>query len=109
MEVPQISPAETLELQAQGALIVDVREQMEWDVGHAPGSVHLPMSELATRWQELPDADVTVFVCRTGARSQQAAMAFTRAGRPDCRNLAGGLKLWELEDRPFEPADGYVA
>lgn len=109
MDVPQISPAEALELQAQGALLVDVREQTEWDAGHAPGSVHLPMSELAARWQELPDADATVFVCRSGQRSQQAALAFTRAGRAGCRNLAGGLKAWELEDRVLEPADGYVA
>ena len=83
-EAPDLLPDEVLALQRAGALLVDVREADEWDAGRIPGSFHLPLSELSDRWQELPDADDTVFVCRSGGRSRAAADAFTAAGRGGC-------------------------
>jgi rhodanese-related sulfurtransferase len=101
-DIRYADPDEALALMEQGALVVDVREAMEWDQGHIPGSVHLPLSELAARWQELPEAEMTVFVCRSGARSEQAATAFARAGRPNCVNLDGGAQGWAMAGKPFE-------
>ncbi|MGI9116408.1 MAG: rhodanese-like domain-containing protein [Gaiellales bacterium] len=105
-DAPDLLPAEVQELQRTGALLVDVRERDEWEAGRIPGAVHLPLSELAQRWRELPDADATVFVCRSGARSRQAADAFAAAGRAGCANLHGGSQAWVQAGLPF---DGHVA
>ncbi len=101
-DVPDLTPAEVLELQRAGALLVDVREADEWQAGHVPGALLLPLSELPERWRELPDADRTVFVCRTGGRSRQAADAFAAAGRAGCANLGGGSQAWVAAGLPFE-------
>jgi rhodanese-related sulfurtransferase len=105
-DAPDLTPIEVQALQRAGALLVDVREADEWSVGHIPGALHLPLSELAQRWRELPDADRTVFVCRTGGRSRQAADAFAAAGRAGCANLLGGSQAWVAAELPF---DGRVA
>lgn len=101
-DAPDLTPAEAREWQATRALLVDVREYDEWEAGRIAGAVHLPLSELADRWQELPDADQTVFVCRSGARSRAATDAFTAAGRAGCANLAGGCQAWVQAGLPFE-------
>ena len=103
MPVRQLSPAETADALAAGAVAVDVREYDEWDAGHLEGSVHLPLSELGERLAELPTDAPVVFVCRTGSRSDLAAHALTRAGRTDCDNLAGGLRAWADEGRALAP------
>ena len=105
-EVDDITPEEAAALIAGGALLVDVREQEEWDAGHVEGALHFPLSTLPARWQELPDADRTVFVCRSGGRSMAAAEAFAAAGRAGCANLAGGVQAWAAAGRPFT---GHVA
>ena len=105
-EAPDLLPDEVLALQRAGALLVDVREADEWEAGRIPGAFHLPLSELSDRWQELPDADDTVFVCRSDGRSRAAADAFTAAGRGGCANLMGGCQAWAAATLPF---DGRVA
>ena len=105
-DAPDLAPAEVLELQRGGALLVDVREADEWAVGHIIGALHMPLSELPERWRDLPDADRTVFVCRTGGRSRQATDAFVAAGRAGCANLMGGSQAWVAAGLPF---DGRVA
>lgn len=102
INVQESLAVEVAELAKSGALLVDVREQQEWDAGHIAGAVHLPLSELHSRWKELPDADRTVFICRVGARSQTAAEAFVAEGRSGCVNLAGGLQGWVQAGLPFD-------
>jgi rhodanese-related sulfurtransferase len=91
-----------------GALLLDVREQDEWDAGHAPGSLHIPLSELQERFTELPEADATLVICRSGQRSDVVAHALARIGRPGCANVAGGLQAWVAAGLPLEPAGGRV-
>ena len=69
-DAPDLTPLEAQAWQRDRALLVDVRELEEWQAGRIAGAIHLPLSELADRWQELPDADQTVFVCRAGSRSR---------------------------------------
>ena len=105
-DAPDLPPTTAQAWQQARALMVDVREQDEWDAGRISGAVHLPLSELADRWQERPDADQTVFICRSGGRSRAAADAFAAAGRTGCANLAGGCQGWVQAGLPFE---GHVA
>lgn len=106
VDVRESLPTEVADLAQNGALMVDVREQQEWDAGRIAGALHLPLSELPNRWKELPDADCTVFICRSGGRSQAAADAFAASGRNGCVNLVGGVQGWVQASLPF---DGSVA
>lgn len=92
-------------LPADGYLL-DVREHDEWEAGHAPDAVHLPLSELLARAEEVPaDRDVYV-ICRSGNRSEQAASFLNgRLGRTAV-NVAGGMLAWQAAGRPMVSEDG---
>jgi len=77
----------------QDAYLLDVREQDEWEAGHIPTAVHIPMGELSDRAAEIPrDRDVYV-ICRSGVRSAQVTVALNNAGWR-ARNIDGGMKEW---------------
>ncbi len=78
-------------------LLVDVRQPAEYAAVHIPGALLMPLMELETRLFELPDDRELVFYCRTGARSQVAAMLATEAALSDKRiyNLVGGILAWD--------------
>lgn len=85
----------------QHAHLLDVREQDEWDAGHAPGAQHLPMYELPARLAEIPrDRDVVV-VCRSGMRSAQVVQFLLGQGWASVRNLDGGMHSWVAAGRPL--------
>ncbi len=104
---PEIVASEAAREIAVGALVVDVREPVEWDAGHISGAVLIPLGELGSRVDELPRNRRMVMVCRTGSRSGYAADALHGAGY-DVANLRGGLFAWTAGSLPLEPDGGYV-
>ncbi|HTZ42356.1 MAG TPA: rhodanese-like domain-containing protein [Jatrophihabitans sp.] len=94
MQTPEISPTEALALIEAGAVLLDVREQDEWDAGHAPQARHLAMSELNARADELPRDVQLICVCHVGGRSSVVADALNRAGW-QAANLTGGMRAWQ--------------
>jgi rhodanese-related sulfurtransferase len=88
-------------------MVLDVREDWEWEAGHIAESVHIPLGELGARVGELSADRLIVVVCRSGVRSQMAADAMLDAGW-DTANLAGGLLAWHAAGLPLEPP-GHVA
>ncbi|QGN58603.1 rhodanese-like domain-containing protein [Nostocoides sp. HKS02] len=92
MNVPQVSVTEV----PDDAVVLDVREQDEWDAGHAPGAIHIPLGELPARLDELPDTDASTLAvaCRGGGRSSRAVAWLTQQGF-DVANLDGGMKAWQ--------------
>ena len=98
MNIPQVSVSDV----ADDAVLLDVREQDEWDAGHAPGAVHIPLSDLPARLDELPDTDAGTLavVCRSGGRSAQAVTWLSQQGF-DVANLDGGMKAWEAAGKPL--------
>ncbi len=92
----------------EGAVVVDVREQAEWDAGHIPGAIHLPLGEIAQRHNQLPRDTQLIAVCRSGNRSALATESLRRAGLR-VENLEGGTKGWKKSGLPMAPDDGVVA
>ncbi|HET7072410.1 MAG TPA: rhodanese-like domain-containing protein [Nocardioides sp.] len=88
----------------EGLLVLDVREDDEWEAGHVEGSVHIPLMELGARYAELPHAAQTLVVCRVGSRSAYAAGFLVQQG-VQAVNLAGGLVAWDAAGRALV-ADG---
>lgn len=87
----------------QGASFVDVREPDEWDEGHIPGALHIPLGELPERLSELPAESDLILVCRSGGRSAAATEFLLRSGYPRVANLAGGMLAWQEAGHPVEP------
>jgi rhodanese-related sulfurtransferase len=101
MDMETVAPKDVPE----GAHLIDVREQSEWDAGHAPGAQHLPASTLLQNLDQLPEDDADLYiVCRTGGRSFQVAQWLNGNGF-DAINVAGGMDLWFESGLPLV-ADG---
>lgn len=89
-------------MEEQGALLLDVREQAEYDEVHAPGSTLVPLSQLASRLQELRShmSKPVAVICRSGRRSAQAAEIMSQAGFTKVYNVQGGMNAWEAAALP---------
>jgi len=105
MQTQEVSPAEAAELVGAGAILLDVREQDEWDAGHAPQATHLAMSELNARAGELPRDAQVVCLCHVGGRSSMVAEALNRAGW-QALNLSGGMRAWQAAGLPVVDSAG---
>ena len=100
----EVDPTQAVELQKSGAVLLDVREDEEWDAGHAPGAVHVPLGRLVEATSRFQGQDVLA-VCRSGARSGRAAMVLAAAG-VNVRNVAGGMSSWFAAGLPVLRDDG---
>ncbi len=80
--------------------LIDVRETDEYTSGHVPGAVHLPLSELAERAGDVPDAGTVYVICAAGGRSAQAIDAL-HASTATLVNVVGGTNAWRDQGRPL--------
>jgi rhodanese-related sulfurtransferase len=81
------------------ALLLDVREEDEWQRGHAPGAQHIPMGDVPARMDEIdPDKDLFV-ICHAGGRSRRVAQYLQRNGYEPV-NVDGGMLAWAQAGRP---------
>lgn len=86
----------------EGAHLIDVREQNEWDAGHAPTAQHLPASSLLENLDQLPEDDEALYiVCRSGGRSFQVAQWLNGNGF-EAINVAGGMDIWFESGLPID-------
>jgi rhodanese-related sulfurtransferase len=84
----------------ENAVVLDVREDYEWEAGHIAGALHIPLEQLPARLDELdPDVDVNV-ICRTGGRSFRATTWLTENGYT-AFNVIGGMGAWFEADMPM--------
>jgi rhodanese-related sulfurtransferase len=104
-DTPAIEPEEAARRVEGGALLLDVREDDEWQSGHAPGARHLPLGRLSAEVTSLPTDRPIVAICRAGGRSEQATIALIRAGY-DIVNMSGGMRAWEAAGQPVVTDDG---
>ena len=101
-ETPTVSLREAAELLAEDALFLDVREQGEWDLGHVPEALHIPLGVLEDRvTDELPDREREVVVyCAHGRRSLAALATLRALGYERSRHLSDGFEEWEKSGYP---------
>src|SRR6266545_466108 len=94
-------------LERGDAVMLDVRENVEWKAGRIPGALHVPLARVLARRHELPRDTTIVTVCRSGHRSGLAARGLRHAGY-QVENLEGGMKAWARAGLPLDPPDGRV-
>jgi rhodanese-related sulfurtransferase len=107
-EPPTVSREQAQKLIEDGAQVLDVRVEHEWEAGHIAGASHLPLAELAERVGEVDRDRPVILYCRGGNRSTMATEALTDAGY-DAAKLTEGIVGWEEAGLPLEPDGGYVA
>jgi hydroxyacylglutathione hydrolase len=84
---------------------VDVRGQSEWESGHLPGAVHIPLGELPARMDELPKDGPLVMQCQTGSRSSIASSLLQAHGFRNVTNLHGGITAWRRAGLPVDQGE----
>jgi rhodanese-related sulfurtransferase len=107
-ETREVSREEARKLLDEGAQLVDVRADHEWETGRIAGAEHVPLPELPQRVDNLDKDRPVVVYCRGGNRSSMATAALAEAGF-DAVKLSEGIVGWSEEELPLEPEGGYVA
>jgi rhodanese-related sulfurtransferase len=107
-ETREVSSAEARKLIDEGAQLVDVRADHEWEAGRIAGATHVPLPELPQRLEEIDRDRPVVVYCRGGNRSTMATDALAEAGY-DAVKLSEGIVGWSEGELPLEPEGGYVA
>ncbi len=88
----------------KNALVLDVREQSEFDAGHVLNAKLIPLGKLKERVGELEKfrGQPVVVVCRSGNRSATACFLLGKQGFSQAYNLAGGVQAWQKNKLPLE-------
>jgi adenylyltransferase/sulfurtransferase len=111
-EIDEVDAVRARELVESGdPLIVDVREQDEWDEGHVPGAIHIPRGYLESRIEgAAPDRSQQILLyCSAGNRSAFAAKTLQELGYEEPVSLAGGFTDWKRNGFPVELTAGLDA
>jgi len=85
-------------------VLLDVREDDEWQSGHAPGAQHIPMGQVPARLAEIDPAATLFVVCQAGGRSLRVSQYLARNGYAPV-NVNGGMSAWASAGRPMVTGD----
>jgi len=98
-----VGPMDAVRLLNQGAVLVDVRSQAEFDSGHILDARHVPQDQLASSTETLKKYKdkVVIACCESGMRSGAAARVLQAQGFTKVVNLKGGLQSWRAENLPL--------
>ena len=104
LSAQEIAPREALAAIDSGALLLDVREAAELVVIRygVEDRLDIPLSELATRIEEIPRDRPVIVACAVGGRSARAIQLLTDAGFTNLTNLTGGLQAWQAANLPVD-------
>ena len=94
-----VSVDEAYQLYEEGTFVLDVRTPEEWNEYHAPDTTLIPLDELASRLNELPEDQPIVVICRSGNRSQTGRDILLQAGF-NATSTTGGLGAWRDSGYP---------
>ncbi|WP_429993654.1 rhodanese-like domain-containing protein [Metabacillus fastidiosus] len=94
--INEIEPVDLKARLAKGdkPVIIDVREEEEVKQGIIPGAKHIPLGDLADRYEEIEQMDEIFFICRGGRRSLKACEFLKEKGYKNLINISGGMTKW---------------
>ena len=98
----EVSIEEAYQMVEDGAFLLDVREQYEWDDFHATNATLIPLGELASRVDEVPRDQDIVVICNSGNRSQEGRDILLNAGFESVTSVEGGSQAWRAAGYPTE-------
>ena len=104
-QIDNVDVARARVLLADGALLVDVREDDEWDAGHVAAARHITLSSVPDAIDQLARERVIICVCRSGGRSTRAGQFLLEQGF-DVVSLEGGMIAWQAAGAPMVCEDG---
>jgi rhodanese-related sulfurtransferase len=97
----EISVDQAYQMYQEGAFVLDVRTQEEWNQYHVPNTTLIPLDQLQSRLNELPKDKQIIVVCRSGGRSHEGRDVLLSAGfQATC--MTGGLNEWSAKGYPIE-------
>ena len=87
-------------------VLVDVREQNEWDIVNIPGAILIPKNEflMGDALTKLPQDKQVVFHCKAGGRSAEVLAVAKGAGFNDAIHVGGGVLAWVSQIEPEKPS-----
>ncbi|MBA3444273.1 MAG: MBL fold metallo-hydrolase [Gemmatimonadales bacterium] len=91
--------------EAGGATLLDVRSEAEWNSGHAPGSLNIPLGHLDHRVNDIPRDRSIIVHCQSGGRAAIAASLLKARGFRDVQLFPGGFAEWRAAEEPQEQAE----
>lgn len=102
--VREVSAAEAIERFAGGATLIDVREDNEWEAGHARGAIHMGRGVIERDIvHQIPNKDAELILyCGGGYRSALAADNLQKMGYTNVLSMAGGWTAWKEAGAPTE-------
>jgi rhodanese-related sulfurtransferase len=102
--IREVSAVDAVQEQAKGAVLIDVRENEEFQREHAQGAIHLSKGVVELHIEdEVPDvAKPIICYCGGGSRSALAADNLQKMGYTNVASMAGGFKAWKNEGLPTE-------
>lgn len=107
-DVREVDVAEARRRMAEGAILIDVREDGEWEAGHARGAIHIGKGVIERDIeQKIPDARAEIILyCGGGFRSALAASSLQKMGYRNVASMAGGWRAWEAAGGETESGNG---
>ncbi len=91
--IKQLSPKEFE--QKKGMMLLDIRTDKEYEQGHIPGAVHVPLSDIGEKVKKLKKDKELVVYCQNGSRSIWAIKRLMGMGYKNLYNLKGGYNAWK--------------
>lgn len=79
---------------SKDALFIDVRTSQEYEEGHVPGAILIPLQELEHRYQEIPHDKPVLLICRSARRSAQANLLLQQLGFSNTFSVKQGMIAW---------------
>ncbi len=98
-----INVSNAYSLYQTGALVLDVRTQAEWNEYHVPNTTLIPLDQLPTRLNEVPNDRPIVVVCSSGECSRQGRDILLKAGLEQVTSMDSGLTEWRASGYPIQP------
>jgi hydroxyacylglutathione hydrolase len=100
--IPSVGLEVTERQRPDGVVVLDVRDEGEWNTGHIPGALNLPLGDLEERLGEIPRDRPVIVHCQTGARAAMAASLLRARGFNEVRLFPGGFAEWRAAGLPVE-------